>query len=285
MNLNIESLKIQCGKGTDLKNGMCMPIPNYLATSACEKAGGEYNSAKLSCFIPKSSILVNPIQELPIATTPNQNLQINDYVILIFIVSIPIFLIYFTISKLRKRKNQKIEDQIQLDSEISWKKQQEKWIKDDDEKLRTSNQHRRESEERRKEKEEDEKIKLEGAMKKLKAAEQKAAIKKHDEIILEREKEKERFIQEQKKRNEIKQESIKQEKIQDEVKFSKKRLSRKALLTAIDYCEENNIGSKSSLRRLKKKYSKWFLENERDVEAARPDYELLLEWIEEFENE
>ena len=105
------------------------------------------------------------------------------------------------------------------------------------------------------------------------------------EIDWEREKEKERFIQEQKKRNEIKQESVKQDKIQDEVKFTKKRLSRKALLAAIDYCEENNIGSKSRLRRLKKKYSKWFLENERDVEAARPDYDLLLNWIEEFENE
>ena len=94
-----------------------------------------------------------------------------------------------------------------------------------------------------------------------------------------------KYLQEQKKRNEIKQESIKQDKIQDEVKFSKKRLSRKALLAAIDYCEENNIGSKSRLRRLKKKYSKWVLENERDVEAARPDYALLLNWIEEFENE
>ena len=68
-------------------------------------------------------------------------------------------------------------------------------------------------------------------------------------------------------------------------KFSEKGSIKKTILAALDYCEENDIGSKSKLRRLKMKYKKWDLENERDLQAARPDYELLLDWIKEFENE
>jgi len=53
---------------------------------------------------------------------------------------------------------------------------------------------------------------------------------------------------------------------------------------AIEYCKENNLGSKAKLRRLKMKIDRWSVENERDVEAMIPEYESLLDLIEEFEN-
>ena len=54
---------------------------------------------------------------------------------------------------------------------------------------------------------------------------------------------------------------------------------------AIEYCEENNLGSKAKLRRLKMKIDRWSVENERDVDAMIPDYESLIDLIEEFENQ
>ncbi len=55
-------------------------------------------------------------------------------------------------------------------------------------------------------------------------------------------------------------------------------------LKAIDVCEENNLESKSRMRRLRMKIDRWDVENERDIEAMIPDYESLLDLIEEFEN-
>lgn len=52
---------------------------------------------------------------------------------------------------------------------------------------------------------------------------------------------------------------------------------------ALEYCEENNLGSKAKHRRLKIKIDRWSMENERDVEAMIPDYESLIDLIEEFE--
>lgn len=52
---------------------------------------------------------------------------------------------------------------------------------------------------------------------------------------------------------------------------------------ALKYCEENNLGSKAKHRRLKIKMDRWSMENERDVDAMIPDYESLIDLIEEFE--
>ena len=52
---------------------------------------------------------------------------------------------------------------------------------------------------------------------------------------------------------------------------------------ALEYCEENNLGSKAKLRRLKMKIDRWSVENDRDAEAMIPDYEFLIDLIEEFE--
>ncbi len=52
---------------------------------------------------------------------------------------------------------------------------------------------------------------------------------------------------------------------------------------AINLCEQNNIGSKAKIRRLKMKLERWNVENERDIDALIPDYEHLLDLIEEFE--
>jgi hypothetical protein len=60
---------------------------------------------------------------------------------------------------------------------------------------------------------------------------------------------------------------------------------RQKFLEAIEFCEKNNLGSKSKIRRLVKKLDKWKIENERDMEALLPDYEYLLEQIESFENQ
>jgi hypothetical protein len=54
-------------------------------------------------------------------------------------------------------------------------------------------------------------------------------------------------------------------------------------LEAIALCEQNNIGSKAKLRRLKMKIDRWSVENDRDIEAMIPDYESLIDLIEEFE--
>ncbi len=52
---------------------------------------------------------------------------------------------------------------------------------------------------------------------------------------------------------------------------------------ALEYCKENNLGSKAKLRRLNMKIDRWNVENERDVEAMIPDYDSLIDLIEEFE--
>lgn len=61
--------------------------------------------------------------------------------------------------------------------------------------------------------------------------------------------------------------------------FNKER----KFLDALDFCEKNNLGSKAKLRRLKMKMKRWNFENERDIEAMMPDYEYLLDLMEEFE--
>ena len=52
---------------------------------------------------------------------------------------------------------------------------------------------------------------------------------------------------------------------------------------ALEYCKENNLISKAKFRKLKMKTDRWNVENERDVKAMIPDYENLLDLIEEFE--
>jgi hypothetical protein len=105
-----------------------------------------------------------------------------------------------------------------------------------------------------------------------------------DGKLEEKKREREKFLQKQKIRNDVERERVQQEKIEDKKKFLKRGLTKKTILATIDYCKENNIGSKSRLRRLKMKYEKWSLENQRDMEAARSDYNLLFDWIKEFEN-
>ena len=60
---------------------------------------------------------------------------------------------------------------------------------------------------------------------------------------------------------------------------------KRKFLKAIDICEQNDIGSKAKIRRLRIKLEKWNVENERDIDALIPDYEYLLDLIEEFETE
>ena len=60
---------------------------------------------------------------------------------------------------------------------------------------------------------------------------------------------------------------------------------KRKFLKAIDICEQNDIGSKAKIRRLRIKLDKWNVENERDIDALIPDYEYLLDLIEEFETE
>lgn len=69
-------------------------------------------------------------------------------------------------------------------------------------------------------------------------------------------------------------------------RFDEPLMSKKQkFLEAIDICGKNNLGSKAKLRRLKMKLDRWSVENERDVEAMIPDYESLLDLIEEYENQ
>ena len=54
-------------------------------------------------------------------------------------------------------------------------------------------------------------------------------------------------------------------------------------MEAVDYCEKNNLGSKSKLRRLSMKLDKWQIENERDIEALLPEYDYLVDLIKDFQ--
>ena len=58
---------------------------------------------------------------------------------------------------------------------------------------------------------------------------------------------------------------------------------KQKFLEAVDYCEKNNLGSKSKLRRLAMKLDKWQIENERDMDALLPEYDYLVKQIEDFE--
>ncbi len=53
---------------------------------------------------------------------------------------------------------------------------------------------------------------------------------------------------------------------------------------AIKFCEKNDLGSKAKIRRVRMKFDKWDVENERDIEAIMPEYDYLLSLIEEFQN-
>ncbi len=53
-------------------------------------------------------------------------------------------------------------------------------------------------------------------------------------------------------------------------------------LEAIEFCEKNNLGSKSKIRRLRTKIERWGIVNERDEDALLSDYEHLVELIEFF---
>jgi len=97
--------------------------------------------------------------------------------------------------------------------------------------------------------------------------------------------EKGKFLEEQKTRNELERQRIQQEKIGEKEIFSKTKFTKNTGLAAINFCEENNIVSKSKLRRLKMKFEKWSWENERDVEAMRLEYNQILDIIEKFENQ
>ena len=61
------------------------------------------------------------------------------------------------------------------------------------------------------------------------------------------------------------------------------RNKKRKFLKALDLCEQNNIASKAKIRRLRMKLARWNVKNERDVEAMMPDYEHLLDLIEESE--
>lgn len=53
---------------------------------------------------------------------------------------------------------------------------------------------------------------------------------------------------------------------------------------AIKFCEKNDLGSKAKIRRVRMKFNRWDVENERDIEAIMPEYGYLLVLIEEFQN-
>jgi hypothetical protein len=58
---------------------------------------------------------------------------------------------------------------------------------------------------------------------------------------------------------------------------------RQKFLEAIEFCEKNNLGSKSKIRRLVIKLDKWKIENERDIDALLPEYDYLLDLIKDFQ--
>ena len=61
------------------------------------------------------------------------------------------------------------------------------------------------------------------------------------------------------------------------------RTKQLKFIRALEYCQENNLESKAKIRRLRMKINRWNVENERDVEAMIPDYDHLIDLIEEFE--
>ena len=66
--------------------------------------------------------------------------------------------------------------------------------------------------------------------------------------------------------------------------FDEGIISKKGkFLEAIEICEKNDLGSKTKIRRFKKKIDRWNVENERDIGALMPDYEYILDLIEKSE--
>lgn len=57
---------------------------------------------------------------------------------------------------------------------------------------------------------------------------------------------------------------------------------RSKILGIIKICETHDIGSKASIRRIRMKVERWSLDKQRDVHALIPDYERLLDLVEEY---
>ena len=250
-NLQSQTPIIQCHESTFLENGLCLPIPNFYAISACEKAGGNYDSSKLSCILPESPILVEPVDEFPVATLPNQNPQINEYVILIFAVSIPILIIYLIINKFRK--NSKTESQTIIKPTSDSVRQPIDWTAENEKKdleVERREQKRREREQRGKQRSEEErreeKRRERELRKKIKKGEKerekeekqrekerekeekrKTAEQRRIEIenrILEKEKEEEERKEEERKEKERKEKERKEEERKEKVRKEESRL-------------------------------------------------------------
>ena len=98
---------------------MCMPIPNYLAISACEEAGGEYDSLKLSCIIPNT--VTNPI---PIPESDESESEAGPpYAIIGTIVFAMMIIIPAVIKKSRKKKSKEIVINKKKDSKKEFERQ------------------------------------------------------------------------------------------------------------------------------------------------------------------
>ncbi|MBT4326145.1 MAG: KTSC domain-containing protein, partial [Candidatus Nitrosopelagicus sp.] len=96
-----------------------MPIPNYLAISACEKAGGEYDSVKLSCIIPNT--VTNPI---PIPESDESESEAGPpYAIIGTIVFAMMIIIPAIIKKSRKKKSKEIVINKKKDREKEFERQ------------------------------------------------------------------------------------------------------------------------------------------------------------------
>ena len=117
--LESQKQKIQCGEGTFLENGLCIPIPNYFEILACEKAGGEYDSVKLSCIFPE------PIINL--GSDRNQNSEEPPYGIIAILVFVMMIIIPISVKKSRNNKVRDSEIKKENKRQKKFEKQERIW--------------------------------------------------------------------------------------------------------------------------------------------------------------
>ena len=117
--LESQKQKIQCGEGTFLENGLCIPVPNYFEISACEKAGGKYDSVKLSCIFPEP--IINS------GSDRNQNSEEPPYGIIAILVFVMMIIIPISVKKSRNNKVRDSEIKKENKRQKEFEKQERIW--------------------------------------------------------------------------------------------------------------------------------------------------------------